>query len=85
MKPADVVTFTVYSRDYCHLCEEMIAGLEELQSRFRFELAMVDVDGDPELKTRYGEHVPVLAHGDRELCRHQLEVAAVTAYLMEIR
>ena len=72
---------TVYSRNNCHLCEEMIAGLRELQARFRFELRIVDADGDPELTRRYGASVPVLAHRERELCCHFLDRAAVTEFL----
>lgn len=76
---------TVYSRGYCHLCDDMIAGLRELQGRFRFDLRVVDVDSDPELERHYGEWVPVLMHGDRELCHYRLDTAAVTAFLGGIR
>lgn len=72
---------TLYSRHDCHLCEKMIAALRDMQGRFRFDLQVVDVDGDPELARRYGEDVPVLAHGGRELCRHVLDRAAVTEFL----
>ena len=76
---------TVYSRNSCHLCDEMIAGLRQLQAHRRFDLAVVDVDGDPELARRYGDDVPVLAHGNRVLCRHALDTVAVTAYLANFR
>ena len=62
----------------------MIAGLQVLQARFRFEIEIVDVDTDRALESRYGEHVPVLVHGTRELCRHALDSALVTDYLTEI-
>jgi thiol-disulfide isomerase/thioredoxin len=75
---------TVYSRPYCHLCDDMIAGLHELQARFRFRLTIVDVDSDEALDERYGADVPVLVHGSRELCRHRLAIARVTDYLAEI-
>jgi len=77
-------TLTVYSRSYCHLCDEMIAGLQPLQARFGFQVTVVDVDNDPVLEARYGEHVPVLAHGHRELCRHRLDGVLVTDYLTKI-
>ena len=63
----------------------MIAGLRELQARFAFELEVLDVDADPALERRYGEDVPVLAHGGRELCRHRLDRDGVTAYLAKLR
>ena len=77
-------TLTVYSRSYCHLCDELIAGLQSLQARFHFAIDIVDVDADHALEARYGADVPVLVHGARELCRHALDEAAVTAYLSEI-
>lgn len=74
-------TLVVYGRAGCHLCEEMIAGLRELQARFDFGLEERDVDLDPELERRFGKQVPVLMHGRRELCRHRLDRAGVAAYL----
>jgi thiol-disulfide isomerase/thioredoxin len=78
------VALTVYSRSWCHLCDEMIAGLHTLQARFHFSLQIVDVDADDSLDARYGEDVPVLAHGARELCRHRLDTSLVTDYLAKI-
>ena len=62
----------------------MIAGLHALQARFPFELDIVDVDSDPRLEARFGEDVPVLVHGERELCRHVLVSPILTDYLTEI-
>lgn len=75
---------TVYSRNYCHLCEEMITALRELQRRFPFELVVADVDADAGLERRYGEKVPVLAHGELELCHHRLDRPAVMEYLAKM-
>lgn len=85
MKPADLVTLTVCNRSHCHLYQEMITALLELQGRFCFDLRVVDVDADPALKRRCGEKVPVFAHGKRELCHTNLDRAAVTAPLPEFR
>ncbi|HYH41158.1 MAG TPA: glutaredoxin family protein [Burkholderiales bacterium] len=81
---SQATTLTLYSRTYCHLCDDMITGLHALQARFRFGLEVIDVDADAGLEDRYGEDVPVLTHGDRELCRHRLDTALVTDYLAEI-
>jgi thioredoxin reductase (NADPH) len=62
----------------------MISGLQELRARFVFELRVVDVDADPVLARRFGEHVPVLMHGEHELCRHHLQPASVSAYLAKM-
>ncbi|MDB5926249.1 MAG: glutaredoxin [Betaproteobacteria bacterium] len=75
---------TVYSRNYCHLCDDLISGLRALQARSHFEIAIIDVACDVALEARYGNDVPVLVHGDRELCRHRLNESLVTDYLVEI-
>lgn len=81
---ADAVTLTVYSRNYCHLCDEMIAGLRELQTGFQFGLDIVDVDSRPELEQCYGDKVPVLTCGDTEICHYRLEPAVISEYLAKI-
>ena len=78
------VELTVYSRSYCHLCDEMIAGLQTLQAHFLFTLNVVDVDSDAALEARFGEDVPVVLHGETELCRHRLDATRVADYLAKI-
>jgi glutaredoxin len=51
----------LYTRQGCHLCDEAHAVLERARARFGFALALVDVDGDPELARLYGLEVPVVA------------------------
>ena len=56
-----VIPFTLYSRSYCHLCEDMHQALLALQGPGeRFEVAIIDVDADPALVERFDELVPVL-------------------------
>lgn len=73
------VPFTLYSRSYCHLCEDMLQALLALQQPGeRFEVAVIDVDADPALVARFDELVPVL-YGDpggEELCHYFLDPAA---------
>jgi thiol-disulfide isomerase/thioredoxin len=76
---------TLYSRSYCHLCEDMLAALRAFMAREGrvFEVAVIDVDADPQLVARYDELVPVLAGvpGDTEICHYFLDEAALAAYL----
>jgi len=76
--------FTLYSRSYCHLCEDMLAALDALQGQGqRFTVDVIDVDADPALVERFDELVPVL-YGDPagdELCHYFLDEAAVRRYL----
>lgn len=87
---------TLYSRNYCHLCHDMQAALEAMcasSGEFPdgFELAVVDVDDDPQLVARYDELVPVLVTGSGsgddsiELCHYHLDITAVRAYLRKFR
>jgi glutaredoxin len=56
MKPAEPLI--VFSRQDCHLCDLAVAMLERTGIAWR----RVDIDADPELASRYGNHVPVLRH-----------------------
>lgn len=76
---------TLVSRGYCHLCQEMEAALRPLLAEFDVDLDVVDVDADPTLEMLYDELVPVLLHGDKELCHYFLDVSKVRDYLGEIR
>jgi Glutaredoxin-like domain (DUF836) len=76
----------VYAREHCHLCENMIAALQELQARLPFRLEVTDVDSDHDLRLRYGERVPVLvADNGEEICHYHLDRDALDAYLAKIR
>ncbi len=87
--PADPPVLTLYWREYCHLCHDMLAQLlalrEELGGVDVFSVEQVDVDRDPLLEAKYDELVPVLVAGERELCHYFLKPEAVRAYLAEIR
>lgn len=77
-------TFTLYSRSWCHLCEDMLAALQALaQPGQPFDVDVIDVDADPALEARFNELVPVL-YGrldEPELCHYFLDEAAVRRYL----
>ena len=72
---------TVYGREYCHLCHDMVAALEALQPIHGFRLEVVDVDEDEGLEARYGELVPVLVADGKQLCHYHLDTAALEAFL----
>jgi glutaredoxin len=76
---------TVLSREYCHLCEEMLAGLKRFQARYDFEIEVIDVDRHPRLEDQWGDKVPVLLDGDRELCHYYLDHEAVDARLARMK
>ncbi len=75
----------LYSRNYCHLCHDMLVALEALRGEpgmADFEIDVLDVDADPELEAKYDELVPVLADAEgRELCHYFLDTPKVLGYL----
>ena len=88
MRPGDpeaTAKLTLYGRDYCHLCDEMLAALEPLRDELGFAIDVVDVDSDAALEQRFGALVPVLMHRDTELCHYRLDAPKVRAYLVKIR
>lgn len=74
---------TLLSRTYCHLCHEMEAAIMPLMLEFGFEVEVLEVDDFPELEARYDELVPVLLHGETELCHYHLDTAAVRAHVQD--
>lgn len=80
-----VVELTLMSRGYCHLCHDMEVALAPLADEFGATVTVLDVDADPALEARYDELVPVLLHGETELCHYFLDEAKVREYLAGIR
>lgn len=75
------IELSLMSRNYCHLCHDMEVALQPLLEEFSATLKVFDVDADPVLEVKYDELVPVLLHGDQELCHYFLDEEKVSAYL----
>lgn len=73
------IPLTLYVRQGCHLCEDMEQQIRDLLESGSYRLALVDIDADKALKSRYNEWVPVLKHADREICHHFLDLKALQA------
>lgn len=58
-----MIEVTLFSRDDCHLCEQAKHDLEALQEIAPHHLTVVDVDGNPGLRRKYGFEVPVVTIG----------------------
>lgn len=78
---ADRQRFTVLSRQWCHLCHVLVDALQPIADEHGWDIEVLDVDEHPALEARWGEWVPVLLHGEHELCHYHLDEAAVRAYL----
>ena len=79
---AKSMPLVLYSRNYCHLCQDMLIALEALRGEFVFSLTVVDVDANPEAEQKFDELVPVLTDANGiELCHYYLDAPKVRAYL----
>lgn len=81
-----VVHFTLYSRSYCHLCDDMLEAVQALSTEYAFTVELVDVDADEALVAQFDELVPVL-FGQRnsgesvQLCHYFLDEAKTRSFL----
>jgi len=76
----------VYGRTECHLCQQMIEGLQQKQSEVSFDFEVIDIDTDPALVNRFNDKIPVLMSvpDEVEICHHFLDFAALDDYLAKI-
>ena len=79
------IDLTLLSRSYCHLCQEMEVALAPLAEEFGASVTVLDLDSEPQLEARYDELVPVLLHGESEICHYFLDEAKTREYLAGIR
>ncbi|MEA2429387.1 MAG: hypothetical protein QOF37_3015 [Thermoleophilaceae bacterium] len=63
----------LYGKAGCHLCEEARAEIESVRARRPFDLTEVDVSLDPVLHARYGERIPVVVLGMREVFEYHVD------------
>jgi len=78
---AEAPRLTLLVRAYCHLCDEMRSALAPLVAAAGVTVEEIDVDSDPRLEARWGEWIPVLLEGERELCHYRLDHAALAKHL----
>ncbi|MCB1959590.1 MAG: glutaredoxin family protein [Rhodocyclaceae bacterium] len=72
----------VLSRQWCHLCDDLLDALRPIAAAYGASIEVIDVDAHPELEAPWGELVPVvLGEDDAALCHYHLDAAAVHAYL----
>ena len=71
------IKLTVFIRNGCHLCEDLLLQLQDLKQRHPFDFETLDVDSDPHLVKQYGHLVPVVMMGDEQICHYYLDQAAL--------
>jgi hypothetical protein len=75
-----MATVNVYSRQGCHLCEQLIEELLPI-IRGRLDLDIRDIDTDPDWHERFWQDIPVVEYDGKVICRHFLDRAAITGIL----
>ncbi len=82
-----MVLFTLYSRSYCHLCEDMLLALRAMAGdQVPVEVIDIDAQGHEDLLARFDELVPVLigrrdGQPEQQLCHYFLDENSVRAFL----
>lgn len=76
-----MVAWTIYSREGCSLCEQLMADLAALLGPAAAGVQVVDISGDPELERKYGQRIPVLMADGEFVCAYRLDEERVRAYL----
>ncbi len=71
----------VYYRDGCHLCEEVIDSLTDLQQELKYEIKQIDLDHDPQvteqMRKQYTADIPVVTYQDEVIFYHFFDEIAV--------
>jgi glutaredoxin len=65
-----VASVLVYSKPDCHLCEQAMAVLRQLQTRLEFDLQERDITAEEALHRAYFERIPVICLDGEELCEY---------------
>ena len=76
-----MLKLTFYGKAGCHLCEEAYAEVRAVQDEQWFELEVLDVSLDPRLNRDYGQRVPVLAVGGRDVLELGFDADSVRSAL----
>jgi glutaredoxin len=67
-----VIAVTIYSRQGCHLCEQMKAVVEHVGRSVTIALEEIDISTDPALEARYGAEIPVLLVRGRKAAKYRV-------------
>jgi len=78
--------FTLYSRVYCHLCDDMLQQLRLFLNDDSVVIEVLDVDADDALLAQFDELVPVLfgkkaGQPAQQLCHYFLDLDQLKAFL----
>jgi glutaredoxin len=67
-----MIAVTIYSRQGCHLCDQMKAVVERVGRSVAIAVEEIDVSTDPALEARYGPDIPVLLVGGTKAAKYRV-------------
>ena len=62
-----MISVTLYSKDDCHLCEEAIQDLGDLQEVVPHKLEIINIEGNLDLEKKFGSVIPIIEVGPYRL------------------
>jgi glutaredoxin len=66
---------TLYTRTGCCLCDDAKQVLAAARREADFDYEEIDIDRDPELRTRYNDEVPVISIDGRKAFKYRVDRA----------
>ena len=73
-----------YTREGCHLCEEVLGVLEELQQEFDFQIHLIDISESPDLSELYGNDIPFATLDGRKILKHRADKKLLRRVLSQV-
>jgi hypothetical protein len=81
-----LIPLTLYGREYCGLCQEMLAQLQAASPELGVVVSWFDIDDDDDIEAKYTTMVPVLVgEGEEVICFYHLNRPLLDAYLRRFR
>ena len=62
-----MIKVTMFSKQECHLCDQALQYLDDLQAAIPHQLEVIEIDQDPALQKKYGIDIPVIEVGPYRL------------------
>ncbi len=67
------IRVVMYAKPGCHLCEEAERVLATVECTDLFELEIINIEQDEELRRRYGEQIPVIFIGGIKAFKYRVD------------
>ena len=79
-----VLTVKLYSGADCHLCHEAREILNRVGREVSLVVTEVDVGADPDLRSRYGDQIPVIVAGESKISKGIPDESAIRRRLLRM-